>query len=158
MQALAKGAKNIVEFGTSYGISTLYLAAAAKKNGGRVITTEYLPHKAEAACRHFAAAGLADYIELREGDALETLQDIPGGIDFVLLDGWPNLVYPVFKLLEPKLAPRTAVAVDDVEGYTPAMQDYLDYVRNPVNGYVSATLKPHKALEYSVKTGGADAA
>ena len=157
MQAWAKGAKNIVEFGTSYGISTLYLAAAAKKNGGRVITTEHLPHKAEAARRHFAAAGLADYIELREGDALETLQDIPGGIDFVLLDGWPNLVYPVFKLLEPKLAPRAAVAVDDVEGYTPAMQDYLDYIRNPANGYVSATLKPHKALEYSVKTGGADA-
>ena len=155
MQALAKGAKNIVEFGTSYGISTLYLAAAAKKNGGRVITTEYLPHKAEAAHRHFAAAGLADYIELREGDALETLQDIADGIDFVLLDGWPNLVYPVFKLLEPKLAPRAAVAVDDVEGYTPAMQDYLDYVRNPANGYVSATLKPYKALEYSVKTGGA---
>ena len=157
MQALAKGAKNIVEFGTSYGISTLYLAAAAKKNGGRVITTEYLPHKAEAARRHFAAAGLADYIELREGDALETLQDIPGGIDIVLLDGWPNLVYPVFKLLEPKLAPRAAIAVDDVEGYTPAMQDYLDYVRNPANGYVSATLKPHKALEYSVKTADADA-
>ena len=75
----------------------------------------------------------------------------------MLLDGWPNLVYPVFKLLEPKLAPRAAVAVDDVEGYIPAMQDYLDYIRNPVNGYVSATLKPHKALEYSVKTGGADA-
>lgn len=154
MQALAKGAKNIVEFGTSYGISTLYLAAAAKKNGGRVITTEYLPHKAEAARRHFAAAGLSDYIELREGNALETLQDIASGIDFVLLDGWPNLVYPVFKLLEPKLALRAAVAVDDVEGYTPAMQDYLDYVRNPAKGYVSATLKPHKALEYSVKTGG----
>ena len=101
---------------------------------------------------------MADHIELREGDALETLQDIPGGIDFVLLDGWPNLVYPVFKLLEPKLAPRAAVAVDDVEGYTPAMQDYLDYVCNPANGYVSATLKPHKALEYSVKTAEADAA
>ena len=38
------------------------------------------------------------------------------------------------------------------------MQDYLDYIRNPANGYVSTTLKPHKALEYSVKTGGADAA
>ena len=156
MQALAKGAKNIVEFGTSYGISTLYLAAAARKNGGRVITTEYLPHKAEAARRHFAAAGLADYIELREGDALETLQDIAGGIDFVLLDGWPNLVYPVFKLLEPKLALRAAVAVDDVEGFAPAMQDYLDYVRNPANGYVSATLKPSKALEYNVKISNAD--
>ena len=65
MQALASGAKNIVEFGTSYGISTLYLAAAARVNGGRLITCEYLPHKAAAARKHFQEAGLADYIELR---------------------------------------------------------------------------------------------
>ena len=76
MQALASGAKNIVEFGTSYGISTLYLAAAARVNGGRVITCEYLPHKAAAARKHFQEACLADYIELREGDALETLKDL----------------------------------------------------------------------------------
>ena len=78
MQALASGAKNIVEFGTSYGISTLYLAAAARVNGGRVITCEYLPHKAAAARKHFQEAGLADYIELHEGDTLETLKDSDG--------------------------------------------------------------------------------
>ena len=84
MQALASGAKNIVEFGTSYGISTLYLAAAAKRNGGRVITCEYLPHKATAARKHFQEADLADYIELREGDALETLKDLAIRPDFRL--------------------------------------------------------------------------
>lgn len=131
MQALASGAKNIVEFGTSYGISTLYLAAAAKRNGGRVITCEYLPHKAAAARKHFQEAGLADYIELREGDALETLKSLDIRPDFVLLDGWPDLVFPVFKLLEPNLADRAVIAVDDVEGFSPAMQDYLDYVRHP---------------------------
>jgi len=62
-----------------------------------------------------------------------------------------------YKAVRPD-APRAAVAVDDVEGYTPAMQDYLDYIRNPANGYVSATLKPYKALEYSVKTGEVAAA
>ena len=116
MQALASGARNIVEFGTSYGISTLYLAAAAKRNGGRVITCEYVPHKAEAARKNFERAGLADYIELREGDALETLQDLDFSPDFVLLDGWPDLVHPVFQLLEPHLADRAVIAVDDVEG------------------------------------------
>ena len=153
MQALASGAKNIVEFGTSYGISTLYLAAAAKRNGGRVITCEYLPHKAAAARKYFQEAGLADYIELREGDALETLKDLDSRPDFVLLDGWPDLVFPVFKLLEPNLADRAVIAVDDVEGFSPAMQDYLDYVRRPENGYISSTLKPYKALEYTIKTG-----
>jgi len=142
MQALASGAKNIVEFGTSYGISTLYLAAAAKCNGGRVITCEYLPHKVAAARKNFQEAGLADYIELREGDALETLKS---------LDIRPDLVFPVFKLLEPNLADRAVIAVDDVEGFSPAMQDYLDYVRHPENGYISSTLKPYKALEYTVK-------
>ncbi|MDO4640793.1 MAG: class I SAM-dependent methyltransferase [Neisseria sp.] len=151
MQAMATGARNIVEFGTSYGISTLYLAAAAKRNGGKVITCEYLPHKAEAARRHFAEAGLSDFIELREGDALQTLQELDIAPDFVLLDGWPNLVYPVFQILEPRLADGAVIAVDDVAGFQPSMQDYLDYIRNPANGYVSATLHPGKAMEYSVK-------
>ena len=96
---------------------------------------------------------MADYIELREGDALETLKDLAIRPDFVLLDGWPDLVFPVFKLLEPNLADRAVIAVDDVEGFSPAMQDYLDYVRRPENGYISSTLKPYKALEYAVKTG-----
>ena len=59
----------------------------------------------------------------------------------------------IFKLLEPNLADRAVIAVDDVEGFSPAMQDYLDYVRRPENGYISSTLKPYKALEYTVKTG-----
>lgn len=151
MQALASGARNIVEFGTSYGISTLYLAAAAKRNGGRVITCEYVPHKAEAARKNFERAGLADYVELREGDALKTLQDLDFSPDFVLLDGWPDLVHPVFQLLEPHLADRAVIAVDDVEGFGPSMEDYLDYVRTPANGYVSVTMHPSKALEYTVK-------
>ena len=110
-----------------------------------------MPHKAEAARKNFERAELADYIELREGDALKTLQDLDFSPDFVLLDGWPDLVHPVFQLLEPHLADRAVIAVDDVEGFSPSMQDYLDYVRTPANGYVSTTLRPHKALEYTVK-------
>ena len=151
LQALATGARHIVELGTSYGISTLYLALAAKRNGGRVITCEKLAHKAQAARAHFRQAGLADIIELREGDALATLQHIDHPIDLVLLDGWPDGVWPVFRLLEARLSPRAVIVVDDVHGFAPSMQPYLDYIRNPANGYRSATLKPGKALEYSVK-------
>ena len=152
MQARALNAKNIIEFGTSYGISTLYLGKAAKDNGGRVITTENLAHKAAVARQNFQQAGLADYIEVREGDALQTLKNIEGEVDFVLLDGWPDLVFKVFQLLEPHLKKGAVIAVDDVEGFAPSMQDYLDYVRHPKNGYLSTTIKPSKGMEFTVKT------
>ncbi len=154
MQARALGAKNILEFGTSYGISTIYLAKAAKENGGKVISTEYLPHKVAAARRNIAEAGLGDYVEILEGDARETLKTKNAPWDLVLLDGWPDLVFPIFKLIEPDLRRGAVIAVDDVEGYKPSMQDYLDYVRNPANGYISTTIKPKKGMEFTVKISG----
>ncbi|MBX3255405.1 MAG: class I SAM-dependent methyltransferase [Chitinophagaceae bacterium] len=151
IQARALNAKCILEFGTSYGISTIYLAKAAKDNGGKVITTEYLTHKASIAGKNLEEAGLSGYVEIREGDARETLKNLDVELDFVLLDGWPDLVFPVFKLIEPKLKKGAVIAVDDVEGFKPSMQDYLNYVRNPENGYISTTIKPHKGMELTVK-------
>lgn len=92
-----------VEFGTSFGISTIYLAKAAKDNGGKVISTEYMPHKVKIARQNIEEAGLSEYADIWEGDARETLRNINEPIDFVLLDGWPDLVFPIFKLLEPNL-------------------------------------------------------
>ncbi len=154
MQALALGAKNILEFGTSYGISTIYLACAAKQCGGMVITTEYLAHKAKAAGENLAAAGLTDYVEILEGDARETLKDRSEKWDLVLLDGWPDMVFTIFKLIEPNLRKGSVIAVDDVDGFKPSMQDYLDYVRNPSNGYISTTIHPKKGTEFTVKISG----
>src|SRR5206468_4365723 len=95
----ALGAGRIVEAGTSYGVSTLYLAAAVRDNGaGTVIATENEPAKAAAARANFAKAGLADRIELREGDLRETLADLSGPIDFVLIDIWTPLARPALEL------------------------------------------------------------
>lgn len=152
MQAIALNAKNILEFGTSYGISTIYLGLAAKANGGKVISTEYLPHKVKAARKNIEEAGLSDYVTILEGDARETLQDLSIEWDMVLLDGWPDLVYPIFKIIEPNLKNRAVIMVDDIDGYQPSMQNYLDYIRNPENGYISTTIKPNKALEFTIKT------
>lgn len=151
MQARALNARTILEFGTSYGISTIYLAKAAKDNGGKVISTEQLPHKVKAARQNIAEAGLSDYVEILEGDARETLKNIDTSFDLVLLDGWPDLVFTVFKLIEPNLRKGAVIAVDDVDGFKPSMQNYLDYVRNPANGYISATIHPKKGLEFTVR-------
>ncbi len=142
----------VVEFGTSYGISTLYLAAAVTDNGaGRVYSTELSEKKAAAARASLDEAGVGGAVTILDGDALETLRDVPGPIELVLLDGWKDLCVPVLKLLEPKLAPGALVAADDITHAS--MAGYLDYVRDPANGYVTVAFPVEDGLELSSWTG-----
>ena len=143
----------VVEFGASFGISTIYLAAAVRDRGdGAVITTELHSGKAQKARENLRAAGLLDYVDLREGDALETLKHIAGGVTLLFLDGWKKLYLPVLKLLEPALAPGALVAADDLDLFPEVHRPYLAYVRNPGSGYVSVEVPIGDRLELSVRT------
>ncbi len=145
----------IVEFGMSFGISAVHLAAAARDNGaGRVVTTELSETKIAAAKQTFAETGLNDVITILEGDALSTLSDVAGPVDFVLLDGWKDLYLPVLELLEPRLSPGVLVIADNAS--SPDMAPYLDRVRNPENGYVSFNfqVRDSDSMEISCRTGG----
>jgi predicted O-methyltransferase YrrM len=135
MLARATRVRSIVEFGTSFGVSTLHLAAALRDNGGgRLITSEFEPSKAARARATFAEADLADLIELREGDALQTLaRDLPDSIDLVLLDGAKGLYPAVLDLLESRLRPGALILADNA-AWAP---DYLARVRDPARGYLS---------------------
>ena len=128
-------AREVVEFGTSFGISTLHLAAGLRDNGGgRVITAEFEPSKIQRARENFVAGGLDDLIEIREGDALQTLaHDLPEQIDIVLLDGAKSLYLPVLKLLEEQLRPGALIVADN----TDKSPDYLELVRSSAKGYTS---------------------
>lgn len=129
----------VVEFGMSYGISTLHLASAVRDAGvGHVYTTEMAGKKIAAGRRTFAEAGLADLITILDGDALTTLPTVAGDIDFVLLDGWKPMYRPVLELLEPRLSPGAVIVADNAE--SPDVADYLAHVRDPGNGYVSLNL------------------
>jgi predicted O-methyltransferase YrrM len=134
MLARSSAARTVVEFGTSFGISTLHIAAALKDNGGgRLITTEFEPSKIVHARNNLRAANLQEFVEIREGDALETLgRDLPT-IDLVLLDGAKPLYLKVLSLLEPYLR-AGAILVADNADWCP---EYLERVRNPANGYLS---------------------
>src|ERR1700691_2960891 len=144
--------RTVVEFGTSYGISTLYLAAAVTDNGtGQVLTTELSAKKAAAARANLDEAGVGDVVRILRGDALETLRDVPGPVELVLLDGWKDLCVPVLRLLEPKLAPGAMVVADDITHDN--MADYLKYVRDPANGYVTVAFPVEDGMELSSWTG-----
>jgi predicted O-methyltransferase YrrM len=128
--------QTVVEFGMSLGLSGIHLASAVRDNGsGRVVTTELSAAKIATAKKNFAEAGLSDVITVLEGDALETLKSLDGSVDFVLLDGWKEFYLPVIKLLESRLSPGTLIVADNTN--MADTQPYLDYVRDPANGYVS---------------------
>jgi predicted O-methyltransferase YrrM len=138
LYALVRATKpeTVVEFGMSLGLSGIHLASAVRDNGtGRVVTTELSAVKVAAAKRNFADAGVADVITVLEGDALQTLAGLDGPVGFVLLDGWKELYLPVLRLLEPRLSSGALVVADNTN--MPETQPYLDYVREPANGYVS---------------------
>jgi predicted O-methyltransferase YrrM len=149
--ARMRRARNIVEFGASFGISTIYLAAAVRDNGGgTVITTEIEPGKAAAARANFARAGLSDEIDLREGDALETLRQIDGPVDLLFLDGWKEACLPVLQLVGPTLPPGACILCDDVKPFRKTLKPYVEYVRGNPNRYVSMELPLGDGLELSV--------
>lgn len=135
MLARTSGVRSAVEFGTSFGVSTLHLAAAIRDNGGgRLITSEFEPSKVSQARENITAAGLSDLVEIREGDALETLaSDLPETIDFVLLDGAKALYPRVLSLLEARLRTGALVIADNADWNL----DYLTKVRSSTDGYLS---------------------
>ncbi|MGH8782909.1 O-methyltransferase [Paraburkholderia sp.] len=135
MLAKSGGARTIVEFGTSFGISTLHLAAALRDNGGgRLITSEFEPSKVVRARANLTAGGLIDLVEIREGDALQTLSvDLPEAIDLLLLDGAKALYPEILDLVESRLRPGAFVVADNAD-FSP---EYLAHVRSPANGYLS---------------------
>jgi predicted O-methyltransferase YrrM len=143
----------VVEFGMSFGISAIHLAAAVRDNGsGRVVTTELSETKIAAAKQTFADTGLDDVITILEGDALTTLEGQEGPVEFVLLDGWKDLYLPVIKLLEPRLSTAALVIADNASAAD--MKPYLDYVRDPDNGYTSFNflVRESDSMEISCRT------
>ena len=149
--------RRIVEIGTSYGVSTLYLAAAVRDNirlaGGEgvVIGTEYEPEKARAARAHFEEAGLSRFIDLRQGDLRETLKRIDGPIDFMLVDIWISMARPALELVAPHLKPGAIIICDNTEQFRSAYADYFTFLNDPANGFRTMTLPFEGGLEMSVR-------
>jgi predicted O-methyltransferase YrrM len=104
----------VLEIGSSHGYSTIWLAAAARILGGRVVTLEQEPGKIEVWRRNIADAGLEEWVELVAGDAKETLPDLEDGFDVVFLDAWKDDYEVLFELARTKLDPGGVVVADNV--------------------------------------------
>ncbi|MCE9597523.1 MAG: class I SAM-dependent methyltransferase [Spirochaetia bacterium] len=144
------GAKTIVEFGSSFGVSAIYLASGLRP-GGRFIGSEREPNKVLRARRNLADAGLGDVSEIREGDAMVTLAQVEGPIDILFLDGWKDLYLPILNLLLPRLRPGAVVMADNIYTFKKELAPFVAHMQNPRNGFASMTLPFSSGLEYAVR-------
>jgi predicted O-methyltransferase YrrM len=151
----AADARRIVEIGTSFGVSTFYLAAAVQDNirtgggAGVVIGTEYEPAKADAARAHFGQAGLSSLIDLREGDLRATLRGIEGPLDFVLVDIWIRMARPAIELVTLHLKRGAIVICDNTARYRADYADYFAFLES--SGFRTMTLPFDGGLELSIR-------
>jgi predicted O-methyltransferase YrrM len=152
--ARAMGAARIVEFGTAFGYSTIFLAAALKDNGGGVVIgSEFIEEKVKRARANIESAGLTEYTDIRSGDALKSLADPGGEVDMILLDGSKDLYLPILKMLFPFLRKGGVVLADNVR--SPFIKDtlatYVAYMQDQNNGFSSLTIPLFDGFEFSVK-------
>ncbi len=147
----AMKASRVIDFATSVGMSALYFAAAMRDNGGGlVVGAELVRAKAETAMNNLNAAGLGAYVDIRTGDARETLKDAGGPVDFALIDGWPvsegaTLARQVIEVVAPQVRVGGYVLNDNAE------PDFLEYIRDPRNGFISVTLPIKRGTELALK-------
>ncbi|MBD2606581.1 O-methyltransferase [Scytonema hofmannii FACHB-248] len=131
-----QGGKRILDIGTSFGYSTLWLAEAARVNGGHVITLEYVNSKQAQAIEHIHRAGLQNVVDFKLGDAVALLETLPGPWDFVLIDLWKDLYIPCFDHIYEKLSPGAIVIADNISfpvEFRETMKAYQQHVRSKPN-------------------------
>jgi predicted O-methyltransferase YrrM len=146
-------ATRVVEAGTSFGVSTLYLAAAVRDNqveNGVVIGTEHEPKKAEIARANFKEAGLSEFIDLREGDLRETLRDVCAPVDFMLVDIW-DVALPALECVSPSLRQGAIVVCDNTTEDIAEYHDYFEFVNDPKNRFRTMTVPFAGGFELTVR-------
>ena len=146
-------ATRVVEAGTSFGVSTLYLAAAVRDNqveNGVVIGTESEPKKVEIARANFKEAGLSEFIDLREGDLRQTLRDVGGPVDFMLVDIW-EVAQPALELVSASLRPGAIVVCDNTAVDADEYRDYFEFVNDPCNRLRTMTVPFEGGFEITVR-------
>jgi predicted O-methyltransferase YrrM len=142
---------SVLEFGTSHGISTIYLAAALRDlQSGSIITTEIDPDKAQIAEDNLLRAGLADLVDIRVGDALQTLEDAPARVDLLFLDGRNDLYLPVLQTLETRLAPN-ALVIADLSKDDPELLPYRRHLGDIANGYLCVEIPLGDGVMLSIR-------
>jgi predicted O-methyltransferase YrrM len=146
--------QTVFEFGTSHGFTAIHIAAALRDNGsGKLYTVDLHEGKCAAARDNLKSAGVDEYAQVITGEAVDVMSSFPEPVDFLYLDGWADFYLDVVRAAEPRLRSGALVHADDTAKFAAGARPYLDYVRDPANGYVSVGITDGQGLELSTFTG-----
>ena len=146
-------ARNVLEVGTSNGYSTIWLAAALKETGGRLISLEFDRERAEEAQAHLQEVGLDGIVEVRIGNALDEIPKCDATFDLVFLDAEKNEYQRYLELALPNIRPGGLIVADDTVTMRDEMPDYIDFVfSTPLLHSVDIPLDDGIILSYRTET------
>ena len=133
----ATGYKNILEIGTSNGYSTIWFAEAVRANAGHIISIEYYQERIDIAQKNFEECGLSDFITLKQGKALDIIENIEGEYDLVFIDANKAEYINYYEIMHPKIRSGGMLVADNVTSHKSEMEDFLDIISHNVNYQIS---------------------
>jgi predicted O-methyltransferase YrrM len=145
---------SICEIGTSYGFSTLHLAAAVRRNGGHVHTIDKDPKKVAAATANLRDAGLLEVVTVHQGDARERLASIQpvAPFDFVFIDATKEQSDAYLDAVLPRLAPRCLLVTDNTTTHANELASFVQRLRL-LPGFQSCGVPVGNGFELTVRLG-----
>jgi predicted O-methyltransferase YrrM len=147
---VSTGAKRVLEIGTSNALSTIWLADAVRRTGGSIVTLERSPSKIEMARKNLAKAGIAEHVEIKEGEALATIRTLPGPFDLVFLDADRPQYLAYLEEVVPKIRKGGLLVTDNVISHAEELKAFLGRVKSHPELF-SVTLPVGKGEELSYK-------
>ena len=120
-------------------------------NALNLIEAKLVTEKVNAARANAARAGFAQFVDILEGDAMNTLSTGNETIDLLLLDGWKEIYLPLVKMLTPKFRAGTVVIADKIFTFKTTLRPYVEHMQNRANGFDSVTLPLSHGMKYSVR-------
>src|SRR5690554_4064432 len=126
--------QSALEIGTSTGHSTIWIAWALSKTGGKMITIEIDENRQKVAIENIKALGLSDYVDFKQGDAHQLVKELTGSFDFVFSDADKDWYVQYFKDMDPKLEKGGCFTAHNVLQRIRGIAEYMDFV-NAHPGY-----------------------
>jgi predicted O-methyltransferase YrrM len=130
-----RGTKRALEIGAASGYSGIWIGQGLRETGGRLISIEYDPVRAQEAAANIKRAGLSDVVQVIAGDAFQEIPKLEGTFDMIFLDAWKQDYKRFFELTFPRLNTGGVFLAHNVVNKREDMGDFLDAIATHPNGW-----------------------
>ena len=151
LMVASSGAKRALEIGGASGYSAIWIGMGLRDTGGKLVTIEYDPVRAKELAENVRRAGLADIVQVLEGDAFAQIPKVQGNFDFVFLDAWKKDYKRFFDVVYPRLDKGGLFIAHNVVNKKSEMGDFLDAVQKHPTLWTTIVAPSGEGMSVSLK-------